>query len=58
VTCSSTTCTATAPTRIDGAGFIEVQVTVTVNGYTSIQSVPFQYGTQPVPGPCKGTGCS
>jgi Pro-kumamolisin, activation domain/IPT/TIG domain len=60
VTCSSTQCNMTAPVRDSTAGFLQVQVTATVNGYTSIDSVVFRFGTPPPvapPPPCKGTAC-
>jgi hypothetical protein len=61
VTCSSTTlCTATAPVRASSAGYLKVSVTATVNGHTSIQYVPFEFGTPPPPPPpppCTGTTC-
>jgi hypothetical protein len=61
VSCSSSTqCTAIAPVRASSAGYLEVSVTATVNGHTSIQWVPFRFGTispPPPPPPCKGTAC-
>jgi hypothetical protein len=61
VSCSSSTqCSATAPVRDPSAGYLEVPVTATVNGYTSFQVVNFQFGTPtppPPPPPCKGTAC-
>jgi hypothetical protein len=58
-TCSSTTqCAATVPGEGDGTAH-STQVTVTVNGNTSLDSVEFSYPGKivgPIP-PCKGTKC-
>jgi hypothetical protein len=50
VTCaSSTQCTVTAPVREASAGFLEVPVTATVNGFTSVTNFDFLFGTAPPP---------
>jgi hypothetical protein len=60
VSCSSTQCTMTAPVRDSTAGFLQVTVTATVSGNTSINGAIFLFGTlppPPPPPPCKGTAC-
>jgi hypothetical protein len=50
----------TAPVRDSTAGFLQVTVTATVNGNTSINGAIFLFGTVPPvtpPPPCKGTAC-
>jgi len=51
VTCAiSTQCTVTAPVRAASAAYLEVPVTATVNGLTSVTSFLFDFGT-PLPPP-------
>jgi subtilase family serine protease len=60
VSCTSTQCTMTAPVRDSTAGFLQVTVTATVSGNTSINAAVFLFGTVPPvtpPPPCKGTAC-
>ena len=57
-TCSSTTqCTAIPVPDVDGSA-TSTEVTVTVNGITSLDSVLYSEGTKPIPPNCKPGTCS
>lgn len=57
-TCSSTTqCTAIPIPDVDGSA-TSTEVTVTVNGITSLDSVLYSEGTKPIPPKCKPGTCS
>jgi hypothetical protein len=57
--CTSTTqCTAVVDVSLMDPSGAATEVTVTVNGNTSLDSVGFSYSGKPIPPPCHGTTCT